>query len=116
MSSPQGGEDAVFKIGGDEDCPHESLVNIGADAGNNDYYKCRSCESVILKSGHSRPDGADERYRQDSGSKNKFADMLNLEETFDQTNTRGTGSRQEAPSESDIVARIREFGRKIFRR
>jgi hypothetical protein len=116
MSSPDGGEDAVFKIGGEEDCPHESVVNIGADAGNNDYYKCRSCESVILKSGHSSPDGVDERYRQDSGSKNKFVDMLDLEETFDRTNAHGNRSRQNGPSESDLVARIRELGRRIFGR
>lgn len=118
MSSPDGGEDAVFKIGGDEDCTHESTVKIGADTGNNAYYKCRSCESVILKSGESSPERARERQRQEmqSGSNNKFVDMLDLDETFDRTDTHHDRSRQGGLSGSDIVARIREFGRRILGR
>lgn len=42
-----------YRISGNENCQHGSLSYLGADGGNNEYFRCRECGAVIIKEGES---------------------------------------------------------------
>lgn len=46
-----GDESPVYVVPGDADCEHPSSTYLGGDTGNNDYYRCQSCEAVLVETG-----------------------------------------------------------------
>lgn len=42
-----------YRISGSENCWHGSLSYLGADGGNNEYFRCRECGAVIIREGES---------------------------------------------------------------
>lgn len=49
-----------------EECPHDSLHHLGADAGNNSYCRCTDCGAVVIVAGEAPP-AESEVERTDSG-------------------------------------------------
>ncbi len=40
-----------YSVAGDKDCEHDSLKYLGADVGNNEFFRCRNCKGIIIKKG-----------------------------------------------------------------
>lgn len=51
----------VWRVSGDKDCRHESIVMLGSDKGNNQYYQCQDCGAAIVVEGESRPEAERKR-------------------------------------------------------
>lgn len=55
---PTGGDSEWYRLAGTEpadvdadDCDHEEMELLGADPGNNEYYRCQTCGDVLLNTG-----------------------------------------------------------------
>lgn len=58
-SGDDGDPDNKVRIGGDDDCDHESLRRVGSDGGYNIYFECTDCEAGIVKFSETNDSEAD---------------------------------------------------------
>ncbi|KXA93757.1 hypothetical protein AKJ66_01175 [candidate division MSBL1 archaeon SCGC-AAA259E22] len=70
----------VWRVSGDEDCPHGSTIMLGSDKGNNQYYQCQECGAVIIIEGESSPEQERERMEREKEEEksgfDKFTEKL----------------------------------------
>lgn len=109
MSQRRDGGGSWYLLSGDEECEHDPVVRLGADGGNNEYYHCRECGSVLIREGHAdhRHIRDQQRQQQQQSSDNPFASALNLEEMS------GWG-RQDNARKSSTTEWIRQLRRRFL--
>jgi subtilisin family serine protease len=56
-----GDPDNKVRIGGDDDCDHETYRRFGSDGGGNIYFRCTNCSNVILNYDSTGGDSTSER-------------------------------------------------------
>lgn len=68
----------VYLIDADTDCSHDSVVQIGADGQNNQYFDCQTCSAVVIEESSlpssERNRGEDRASRNNSHSSSRNGD------------------------------------------
>lgn len=65
-NTEKGGRRRFWRVSGDEDCPHESIVQLGSDKGNNEYYLCQECGAAMIREGKVSPEDERERIEREN--------------------------------------------------
>jgi len=101
--------------GGGADCEHESVAQLGADTGANEYYRCEACQTVLVQAGGGAVDHEEirEQRQMEEPSDNPLAGALSFDTGADEPGrTPGTGSPLSA---SSLRARLRSLSDRLFR-
>ncbi len=94
-------------------CPHETVEQLGVDAGQNQYLRCRECGAVIVSfSATSQWEEQREALSQESREWNPLIDALRTERTGPQEDPRREDPHRRDPD--SLVARVRQTWRQFW--
>lgn len=105
-----------YVISDDDDCEHEPLHRLGADNGNNEYYQCQACETVLIKQGFvDHRQLRKQRDDQQQRSTNPFANALGVN-SFVAPKDPPRHRPNRSTSSSTVVSRIKRVSRRLLRK
>ncbi|MUV87771.1 hypothetical protein GJ631_14725 [Natronomonas sp. CBA1123] len=111
MSSTPDPEHRLYAIpgGGDADCDHDAVHELGADGGANRYFECPDCGSVLVREGRRPPEG---RSAEGLGTVDpRLGDLLDDIDAYHD----GTGSSFAPDRPESTLERVTEAWRRLLR-
>lgn len=116
MSTPRDRDGTWYLISDDADCAHEPIVRLGADNGNNEYFQCEACDTVLIKEGYvDHREIRQQRQQHEDTPSNPLAKAIDVGELMGSDN-RGHSSPYQTSQSSTVITRIKRISRRLFKK